>query len=74
MAGWIMWLMRGERDCDMTLRELKKQVDEAFGSESPETPVEIFLMNGMSIPVGRVVVGVYTDGTKKIGVEERVRN
>lgn len=55
----------------MTLRELKAQVDEAFGDESPDTPVEIFLMNGRSIPVGKVVVGVYTDGTRKIGIEEK---
>lgn len=55
----------------MTIEQLKKAVDDLASREKPDTPVEIALWNGRNIEIGKVFVGVYTDGTKKIHVHEK---
>jgi len=54
----------------MTLAELKRNIDEILETESPDTPVKIWLWNGYTPDVGYVRIGVYTDGTKSIGIQE----
>ena len=55
----------------MTIAEFKKLVDEAFAEVPVDTECVIALMNGHDIPIGKVYVGVYTDGSKKVFVEEK---
>lgn len=54
----------------MTLAELKSNIDEVLETESPDTPVRIWLLNGYTLDVGYVRIGVYTDGTTTIGIQE----
>lgn len=54
----------------MTIAELKRQIDEAAASVPPDTEADIALFNGRDIKVGKVYVGVYTNGTRKILIEE----
>ena len=55
----------------MTIEQLKKAVDDLASREKPDTPVAIALWNGRAIEIGKVVVGVYTDNTRKILVHEK---
>ena len=55
----------------MTLAELKRNIGEILETESPDTPVKIWLWNGHTPDVGDVRIGVYTDGTRTIGIQER---
>ena len=55
----------------MNIAEFKKLVDEAFAEVPVDTECVIALMNGHDIPIGKVYVGVYTDGSKKVFVEEK---
>lgn len=57
----------------MTIAELKKLVDEVFDDVPVDTECVIALMNGRDIPIGKVYVGVYTDGSKKVFVEEKCK-
>ena len=54
----------------MTLAELKRNIDEVLETESPDTPVKIWLWNGYTNDVGYVRIGVYPNGTKTIGIGE----
>lgn len=54
----------------MTLAELKRNIDELSKQEAPETPVEIWLMSGRTLDVGKVAVGIYTNDKRTIGIQE----
>ncbi len=56
----------------MTVAELKKLVDEAFADVPVDTECVIAMMDGRDIQIGKVYVGVYTDGSKKVFVEEKM--
>ena len=53
----------------MTLAELKRNIDELSKQEAPDTPVEIWL-SGRNLDIGRVAVGIYTNGKRTIGIQE----
>lgn len=55
----------------MNIAELKKLVDEAFAEVPVDTECVLALMNGYDIQIGKVYIGEYTDGSKKVFVEEK---
>lgn len=55
----------------MTIAELKAAVDEVACQEAPNTPVVIFLWNGHTVEIGKVVPAAYMDGTRQILVHEK---